>query len=491
MDMVKKISDTIFNVFYYKVALMFFLIPTLLVYCVSYNYKLLFFMMGWGALVCVYDLLVRRNFVKTRGMLWLIGFLVTFALSVVLNFKTGLTLNISSWAYTAIALFVLYPDSAIKDKNIVLKELSVINNIFIGMTAIMSTISLGMYVCLYGEIVKFGDQEYSIGWTHNRLFGVYANTGYMITAIGLAIILIQIAVVKAKDGKLKKAYVAFLAYTAFVNFCSMCMENAKGAFFSLAAFFAIGAFFIALRKMLKKGKKAILSGVVSVVSATLAVAVMFGVIYSARPLLAYVPSLYHQAGGLYYGEEKTEKPENEEDENDEKLEGVEIDRDIDESYGFFTGRTKIWKFGVEQFLEKPLLGYGPQSHREYFIVDNYLRHFHNLIVQTFVSVGVVGSTFIFGFFILVLIFILKKLFQKAKDGDDNYYVEVLLFALLGMFLVNSMAEVTILFITRFAMFMFWMFLGYTLALVNDGEKTKDIKLLEGINDKVNNILKKK
>ena len=55
MDMVKKISDIIFNVFYYKVALMFFLIPTLLVYCVSFNYKLLFVMLGWGALICAYD----------------------------------------------------------------------------------------------------------------------------------------------------------------------------------------------------------------------------------------------------------------------------------------------------------------------------------------------------------------------------------------------------------------------------------------------------
>ena len=488
MDMVKKISDIIFNVFYYKVALMFFLIPTLLVYCVSFNYKLLFFMMGWGALVCVYDLLVRRNFEKARGMIWLIGFLVTFALSVVLNFKTGLTLNISSWAYTAIALFVLYPDSAIKDKNTVLKELSVINNIFIGMTTIFSTISLGMYVCLYGEIVKFGDQEYSIGWTHNRLFGVYANTGYMITAIGLAIILIQIAVVKAKDGKLKKLYIAFLAYTAFVNFCSMCMENAKGAFFSLAGFFAIGAFFIALRKMLKKGKKVILSGAVSVVAAVLAVGIMFGVIYSARPLLSYVPSLYHQAGGSYYGEEKEETPD---DEKDGELESIEIDRNLDESYGFFTGRTIIWKFGLRQFADKLLFGYGPQSHREYFVVDNYLRHFHNLIVQTLVSVGSIGSIFIFGFFLLTFVFILKKLFKKAKDGDDNYYVAVLLFAFLGMLLVNSMAEVTILFITRFAMFMFWMFLGYCLSLVSDGEKSKGTELLEGISNKVNQIFKKK
>ena len=485
--MLKKITDCIFNVFYYKVALMFFLIPTLLVYCVSFNYKLLFVMMGWGALVCVYDLLVRRNFVKARGMIWLIAFLAIFAISVVLNYKTGLTLNISSWAYTVIALFMLYPDSVVKEKETVLKELSVINNIFIGMTTVFSTVSLGMYVCLYGEIIEFGDQKYSIGWTHNRLFGIYANTGYMITAIGLAIILIQVAVMKTKDGKLKKPYIAFLAYTFVVNLFSMCMENAKGAFISLAAFVAIGAFFIALRKMLKKGKKEIASGAVAVISAILAVGIMFGVIYSVRPVLSYVPGLYHAAGGLYYGEEKTEESKEEE----EKLEGVEIDREIHESYGFLTGRTKIWQFGFEQFKEKPFLGYGPQSHRDHFVVDNYLRHFHNLIVQTIVSVGIIGSIFIFTFFVTVFLFLLKKLFKKVKEGDDYFYVSATIFAFLGMLLVNSMAEVTILFITRFAMFIFWMFLGYAVSLLSDGEKTKGTKFLEDISDKVNNIFHKK
>jgi asparagine N-glycosylation enzyme membrane subunit Stt3 len=102
----------------------------------------------------------------------------------------------------------------------------------------------------------------------------------------------------------------------------------------------------------------------------------------------------------------------------------------------------------------------------------------------------VGSVFIFGFFLLVFVFILKKLFKKAKDGDDNYYVSVLIFSFLGMLLVNSMAEVTILFITRFAMFMFWMFLGYCLSLVSNGEKSKGTEFLEGLSDKVNNIFKK-
>lgn len=489
--MLKKITDCVFNVFYYKVALMFFLIPTLLVYCVSYNYKLLFVMMGWGALACVYDLIIRRNFVKARGMVWILGFLVVFALSVVLNFKTGLSLNISSWAYTTIALFFLYPDSTIKDKKTALKEISAINNVFIVMTMVFSTISLGMYICLYGEIISFGDQRYSVGWTHNRLFGLYANTGYMITAIGLAIIVLQIAVTKARKDKIKKPYALFLGYTAVVNFCSMCMENAKGAFFSLAAFVAIATFFVVLRKLLKKGKKEVASGALSIVSAVVAVAIMFGIIYTARPMLSYLPGIYHNAGGLYYGEERPSETEEPKDDEDEKLQGVEIDRNIDESYGFFTGRTIIWKFGLQEFMEKPIFGHGPQSHRDTFIVDNYLRHFHNLIIQIIVSVGTVGSIFIFGFFLTVFIFLLKKLFRKAKEGDENYYVAVILFAFLGMLVVNSMAEVTILFITRFAMFIFWMFLGYTVALLSDGETTKGTIFLEKVNDKINNIFHKK
>lgn len=486
--MVKKITGIIFNVFYYKVALMFFLIPTLLVYCVSFSYKPMFVMMGWGALVCVYDLFVRRNFVKARGMLWLIGFLGVFALSVILNFRVDFSLNFSSWAYSVIALFLLYPDCAIKDKDIAIKELCVINNIFIGMTTIFSTVSLGMFICLYGERIAFGDQLYPVGWDSNRLFGVYSNTGYMITAIALAVIVMQVFVLKRKNGKISKPYKAFLIYTAIVDFCSMCMENAKAAFISLAGFVAALIFFITLRKMMEKGKKTVRAYFVSALSSILAVALMFGMIYAIRPVLSYMPGVYHQLGGHYYNEEF--KGEDEGDPQGE-LNGVEIDRDIHASYGFLTGRTVIWKFGLEQFKAKPIFGYGPQSHRAYSPVDGNLRHFHNLIVHTLVSVGAVGSVLIFAFFIIVFTYLLKKLLQKGKTGDENYFVSVAIFALLVMLGINSMAEVTILFIARFAMFLFWMLLGYNLTLVNDGEKAKGTKILEGINDKINNILKKK
>lgn len=519
--MLKKLTDALFNVFYYKVALMVLLIPTLLVYCVSYDYKLLSVMMYWGALVCGYDLLVRRRFVRARGMVWLLGFLAVFFLTVFLNYSRGFALNFTSWAYAAIALFLLYPDGADKDRATVLKELSVINNVFIGMTTVLSTVSLGMFVCLYSERVAFGDQLYSVGWVQNRLFGVYSNTGYMITAIGLALIVLQVAVVKAKNGKLKKPYIAFLAYTAVVDFFSMCMENAKGAFISVAAFAAVAVFFAALRWMRGKGKRAVLSVAASLVAAVLVAGGLVGVIYATRPALAYVPVLYRELGGTLYTEQAAppaedtenskaetpdaEKPQDQtvsesekptvspdkEAQSSESISGIAIDREIDESYDFFTGRTVIWKFGLEEFLKKPIFGHGPQSHRDVFIVDNYLRHFHNLIIQTLVSVGTVGSVCIFAFFVTVLAFLLKKLFVRLRQGDDGYTVAVLLAAFLGMLIVNSMAEVTILFITRFAMFLFWIYLGYALALLTDGEQTRGVRFLQNVSDKADDLLKKK
>lgn len=485
MDMVKKIGDTIFNVFYYKVALMFFLIPTLLVYCVSYNYKLLFVMLGWGALICAYDFIIRRRFVHARGMLWLIAFMVCFALSVVLNFRTGLNLNVTNWAYTAIALLVLYPDSFDKTKERNLKELSILNNIFLGMTTVFSTISLGMYVILYHEELVFGDQKYVVGWSHNRLFGIYANTGYMITAIALAIAVIQVAVYKSAGKKMKPLYKAFIIITSVLNFFSMCLENAKGAFISLAAFAVFAAFFYCGRALVKKGWNVVKANIVSVFAAGLAAVILIGAIYITRPVLAYVPGIYKDLTT----HEQTENPDDPEKEGE--MEKVEIDRDIPESYGFFTGRTIIWKFGVQEFLEKPIFGHGPNSHRDVFIVDNYLRHFHNLIVQTLVSVGAVGSIFIFGFFLIAFLFILKHLFKQQKEGSPYYAVAVALFSFLGMLLVNSMAEVTILFITRFAMFIFWMYLGYIQMFFDDEKKGKGTLFLEGIDEKLKKVFKQK
>lgn len=477
MKVLRKMKAAFFNIFVYKVVLMFFLIPTLLVPMVQYNYKLLFVMMAWGAILCLYDLFHERKFMKAQGMLWLLLFLISFAVSIILNFQNSFNLNFSSWAYTVIALLLLYPDHTGNDKEKVLKELTVINYIFLWMTTVLSTLSFVMFAVRYSKLVEYGDQVYVIGWGNSRLFGLYWNTGFMITAIGLAVLVIQWLVLRARKIPLRKRHKAFFIYTAIINFFCMCLENAKGAFLSLAAFLFVFVFFVLTRFLLKKDFSKVKTYVLSVVAAVASVAVLFGAIYVTRTALSYIPSVYDALCS----------------DNMESviIEREEIEREIPENYGALTGRPYIWRFGIEQFCKKPLFGQGPQSFREYHVVDSGLRHFHNLIIQCLASVGMIGSIFIFIFF-LKTVFKSFFLIWKEKNGTNKYIGLIFgIFAFLIMFLVNSMAEVTILFLARFSMFLFWMYLGYLQTLLDQRIKGKDDRLLDKVNQRVFLRLKKK
>lgn len=470
------IKNAVFNVFYYKIALVIFLFPTILVPCITFDYKLLFIMMGWGAIVCLYDLITSRNFLKAKGMIWLIPFLIIFLISVLLNFKTAFNLNVSSWAYSVISLLLLYPNNN-KSKEAAANELFVLNNIFIGVTTLLSTISLGMFVVGYYRAVEFGELIYDIGWNSykHRLFGLFSNTGYMITSIALAIIVIQSAVTLAKSKKIKGWYKAFLIYSAVVDFICAALENAKGAFISLAAFIIVFTFF-AVSSLLKNKKSlnSIKNSVISLICAICAALVFVGTIYVVRPVLSYVPGVY----ASIVGSEKEDTPED--------IEAIEMDRDIPEQYGFLTGRTIIWKFGIEEFAKKPIFGYGPQSHREYKVLDIGLRHFHNVIVQSLVSVGIAGSVFVVGFFFTFLWFMIKSLIRLYKNNDKYFYVYLAICSLIIMFIVNSMAEVTILFLPRISMFLFWIYMGYANVFAEAKQGNFEHKLLS----KFDSFLKK-
>ena len=478
----KWLKGAIFNVFYYKVLLMFFLVPTILVPCITFDYKLLFVMMGWGAIICLYDLFKRRTFLKARGMIWLIPFLLTFLLSVLLNFRTVFNLNVTSFAYNVIALILLYP-SGEKGRETALKELITLNNIFISFTSVLSTISLLMFVVGYYKAVEYGDLIYDIGWNpyKNRLFGLYSNTGYMITSIALAMIVIQFVLLKKRGNKVKGIYKAFLIYTTVVNFLSSALENAKGAFISLAAFLLIFTFGAALKKLNEIGIKKTREIVASALCSVLVVTVFISMIYVVRPALSFVPSAYKSIFQTN-DEPSTEK---------EEIEAVDIDRDIPEKYGFLTGRTIIWKFGFSEFKEKPLFGYGPQSHREYKVVDIGLRHFHNIFVQSLVSVGAVGTVFVLGFFATVLWFMLKRIIRNFKDNDEYYFVSLALLSIIAMFIVNGMAEVTILFLPRISMFLFWIFMGYATVFLGGKNNTKGTALLSKVDTFFEKIFNRK
>ena len=118
-------------------------------------------------------------------------------------------------------------------------------------------------------------------------------------------------------------------------------------------------------------------------------------------------------------------------------------------------------------------------------------HFHNIFVQSLVSVGAVGTVFVLGFFATVLWFMLKRIIRNFKDNDEYYFVSLALLSIIAMFIVNGMAEVTILFLPRISMFLFWIFMGYATVFLGGKNNTKGTALLSKVDTFFEKIFNRK
>lgn len=116
-----------------------------------------------------------------------------------------------------------------------------------------------------------------------------------------------------------------------------------------------------------------------------------------------------------------------------------------------TGRTVIWDLGLERALEKPFLGWGYQGfwqegnpHAEqywkYFAAPSQKGfHFHNLFVQAFVELGILGL----GFFLFVFIFGFGK--SIALILNHGMIMSAVFFlGFMSVYFVRAMAEVELM-----------------------------------------------
>jgi len=157
---------------------------------------------------------------------------------------------------------------------------------------------------------------------------------------------------------------------------------------------------------------------------------------------------------------------------------VKVDRE--NPHGVLTGRPVIWKQGVEAFLKRPLFGYGP------FALKNTIRlsatsgeklsHFHNVFLQSLVSVGVVGSVF---FFLLIggaAFFLLRCLLRRTDH--PQYAVLAVLASLLATLVFINMADTTLFFLSKNSEFVFWTYLGFAVMLLDDAPYRLDAPMRE-------------
>lgn len=116
-----------------------------------------------------------------------------------------------------------------------------------------------------------------------------------------------------------------------------------------------------------------------------------------------------------------------------------------------TGRTDLWADGLGFAMNHPLLGNGysafwvqgrPEAEvlwEEFYIKERMGFHFHNLYIQTWVDLGLIGL-----FFIVSIVFTFCYTSIKRVINEGSTIMSVLLLGLAFMFLTRSFVEVDII-----------------------------------------------
>lgn len=476
-----KLKKIFLNSFVIKLSfiVMFFLneIPIIM----KYTNPLLKYFLLWAAIYLIYDFIFFRNALKTKKFFWLLAFLLSYTISILINYKTNLRMNIIDYFYIVTLMLAIYPNSTneFNFKEKIIKEIYYINYTMIFLTSSVALISIIMFIFQYDSYVVY-DCKYPIGFVSNRLNGLYRNAIYPTSGIGLILAIVQIFIL-SKYKKISKKNITVLFICIALNFIFICLANSRGNFVALSCSIFFLVFLWIYNKYIIKENTAKIKGCfVAIFLATLSVVFIFGAISATRYVLSFLPSIESNI---------LEIEHNVDDKKD--INKIDLNRgDVPEHYGALTGRPYLWKYGIERFFEKPIFGYGAYTLSGQIGIPNskeVFPHFHNFFIHTLVSSGLIGFIIIFYFLASLAIFILKYFIKKPYD--DNYLICAGIYCLMIFLIVINLADTTILFMMKQSSFIFFTYLGYLVVLTDDGDIKKTDKIILNMNDSLEKHIK--
>ena len=87
-----------------------------------------------------------------------------------------------------------------------------------------------------------------------------------------------------------------------------------------------------------------------------------------------------------------------------------------------SGRAELWRYGIQLFLERPILGYGPENlEKEYARFDIEQDRPHNLIIQLVTTSGIIGLfTYCIGIG-MIIVTAIKRIKQTNSEYLNNEF----------------------------------------------------------------------
>lgn len=433
----------------------------------------------WAAVVILYDLFTKRRCLKAHFALPVLGLLAAYAVTVVgvwVDHPAAFQETYLDWFCSAVTLLVLYPPTT-EDREMGLQRLRVLNWLLVALTSVAALVGLGMFALQYGGYFHsdITNYDYPIGFVNRRLTGLYRNAIYPTALIGVMTAAVEWTLLRGRSVGRR----VLLAVSVVVNVLHIVLANSRGITYSLALFAALLVFFLLRRRL--SSRKLWLRWGASLAGAAVVASLLLGLAPVMRRAMAYVPPRLQSLTDTVQPPDAVETPSEDTIDGEvapEDSEGVEpvdpmapvdVDREVPEYYGALTGRPIIWRQGLEFFSENPWIGYGPYALKNDIRISETsserLSHFHNIFVQSLVSVGVLGSIFFF----VLLAGAVWRVLRGLLSGTPcrQYAVLVGLGAMLAALLFLNLADTTIFFLSKNSEFVFWSYLGYALLLADD------------------------
>ncbi len=414
----------------------------------------------YGLAVVLFDLFGEKRLLKNSGRLILVLFSLSYCMTILTNLELLNFSGISNFVYLFWALAIVFSYGKMSEKH---NKITAAVLCFVVTAAniagiIMFYLKFCMYVHPFGYVGMYIFE--------NRLCGLFGNPNVlgMVCLIGICLSAMLYLYTKKK-------YSFIFIVTGIINMLTLLLANSRTQIISVAAIAAVYVFLILL-----KNNISIKKFIVSALAAVLAAAIVLGGGKAVQLGLAFTDYRYgYYLAHIDGGEEVHSKyplPKFDKDDYENGfgfgglggLGGI-IDR---ESTGL-NGRPELWAAGFKIFSAYPIFGGGLDNH------NNSLKeldsdtigisgNLHNAYLDLLAACGIAGVACFIAFLVIMLL--------KAKNyylySDKNGYKKVAMLAAIVLgFMLDAVADSTLIASFYPTSIAFWFFIAWLAALLEN------------------------